>query len=633
MKQWDNHLSLWTKMILVIGLLGGLIPLAQAQILKINPLRAQQSIDSYFGILKDPSSKLSIDDILTKPQHFTPSFGRNSLNIGYTQETVWLKITLNSPQSLERVLMFQYPYLDRIDLYEVVNHQLINHHYSGFAIPPAQRALNDIHPAFLLKIPANQPVTLYLRAKATGSMTLDASIYTIDEFHRISNRMLFFQILFLGMACALALYNFFLGTVLHQRIFLLYCGFISCFTIATMTANGIGGLYAWPILGPIINYVVPCGFSIAVVWAVIFARYFLSLKTTAPRLDKIHHVMIFITAMMACATLFLPAHQFGVKIMSLLGCSMGAFLAFCGLIGIHNKVPAARYYLLAWTCLLIGSALVSVRNTGLIASNFITVYGMEIGSAMEMILLSFALAARFNELKRQKELAQNKLLTTLKTQEKLLEQRVNERTHELKLAKESLESMANHDSLTQIFNRFGLSNNYQRLKQALPKETTQAIFLIDLDGFKPINDQYGHAAGDILLQTVAKRLKSACRPNDIVARLGGDEFVILCLQIDEKGILLEFAKRLLRQITAPIHLDRNIETKVGASIGICLSSFEQHSFEQQLHLADQAMYHIKMSHNIDIEQKIAIDDQLSQSFSTHNHLSRTAAHVITDYPL
>ncbi|CAG9294921.1 diguanylate cyclase (GGDEF)-like protein [Celerinatantimonas diazotrophica] len=615
-------------MILGIGLFGSLIPRAQAQPLTINPQQSQQSLDSHFAIFKDPSAKLSLHDVMAQPQRFKPSSGRNSLHIGYTQDTIWLKIILQSRQSLEHVLMFQYPYLDRIDLYEVVNHHLVKHQYSGFSVPPAQRALDDIHPAFLLNIPANQPVTLYLKAQATGSMTLDASMYSIDEFHRVSNQTLFFQLVFMGMAIALALYNFFLGTVLRQRVFLLYCGFISCFAIATMTATGVGGLYAWPLLGPVINYVVPCGYSIAVVWAVIFARYFLSLTNTAPRVDKVHQVMIVITAIMAGSTLFLPA-QFGVKIMSLLGCSMAAFLAFCGFVGIHNKVPAARYYLLAWACLLLGSVLVSLRNTGLIASNFITVYGMEIGSAMEMLLLSFALAARFNELKRQKEFAQNKLLKALTAQEKLLEQRVSERTHELKLAKESLESMASHDSLTQIFNRLGLSNSYQRLKQEMPEETTQAIFLIDLDGFKPVNDQYGHAAGDVLLQTIAKRLKSICRPTDIVARLGGDEFVVLCLNIDKQDILLEFAKRLLRQIIAPIHLDCNIETKVGASIGVCLSSFKQHSFEQQLHLADQAMYHIKTYRNVDIAQKIAIDDQLTHRFLTLNHLSRTPADLIT----
>lgn len=629
MKQWSHHLSLWTWMILGMGLIWGLIPHAQAQLLRINPLRAQQSLDSHVEILIDSNSKLSLSDVMAQPERFKHSSGRDSLHIGYTEDTVWLKLSLQSSQSLERVLMFQYPYIDRIDLYAVANHHLIEHQYSGFVISPDKRAMTDIHPAFLLKLPANQSITLYLKAKANGSMTLDASIYTVDEFHRVSNQMLLFQILFIGMACALALYNFFLGTVLHQRVFLLYCGFISCFAIATMTANGVAGLYAWPLIGPVINYAVPCGFSIAVVWAVIFARYFLALKTKAPRVDRVHQVMIVITAVMAGATLFLPV-QVGVKIMSLLGCSMGAFLAFCGLIGVYNKVPAARYYLLAWTCLLIGSALVSVRNTGLIASNFISVYGMEIGSAMEMILLSFALAARFNELKRQKDLAQNKLLKTLKTQEKLLEKRVSERTYELKLAKESLESMANHDPLTQIFNRLGLSSNYQRLKQSLSQETTLAVFLIDLDGFKPINDRYGHAAGDILLQTVAKRLKSVCRPSDIVARLGGDEFVILCSQIDARDILLEFAKRLLRQLIAPIHLDCDIETKVGASIGICLSSFKRHSFEQQLHLADQAMYYIKTCRNAAIEQKVAIDDQLTHSFVTLDHSPSTETKLLTD---
>jgi predicted signal transduction protein with EAL and GGDEF domain len=157
-------------------------------------------------------------------------------------------------------------------------------------------------------------------------------------------------------------------------------------------------------------------------------------------------------------------------------------------------------FALAWMMLLAGAGLLALRNFAIIPSNFLTLYSMQIGSSLEMILLSFALAARFNELKRQREAA-------LQNNERVLEQRVAERTQALEEANQRLSEQAMRDPLTGLANRTALQQHLtQVLSRNQRRQELLAVMLIDLDGFKPINDQYGHGFGDQVLAEVAQRL-------------------------------------------------------------------------------------------------------------------------------
>ena len=136
-----------------------------------------------------------------------------------------------------------------------------------------------------------------------------------------------------------------------------------------------------------------------------------------------------------------------LQLMSSVGL-ISTVLLVTGLICVARRVPGARIFVLAWLALLIGGSLLALRNFGLIPSNFVTVNAMQIGSAMEMQLLSLGLAARFNQLKRLQEKAQKQALAAALQQEKVLEQRVAERTEALAEANARLEAQAMQDPLT-----------------------------------------------------------------------------------------------------------------------------------------------------------------------------------------
>jgi len=150
-----------------------------------------------------------------------------------------------------------------------------------------------------------------------------------------------------------------------------------------------------------------------------------------------------------------------------------------------------------------------------------------------------------------------------------------------------------HDALTGLPNRVLM---LQLLEHALRGNRrsgrTAAVFFVDLDRFKEVNDTYGHQVGDELLIAVAERLKGALRPGDSVARLSGDEFVIVCENLEERSQADAIAVRFDAALSRPFNLSA-IEVNVTASIGIAFTGRGSETPEELIHVADLAMYQAK----------------------------------------
>lgn len=159
---------------------------------------------------------------------------------------------------------------------------------------------------------------------------------------------------------------------------------------------------------------------------------------------------------------------------------------------------------------------------------------------------------------------------------------------------ETLQWQAEHDELTGLPNRFLLSKALdQAIVKAKSQPSTVAVGVLDLDGFKQINDRYGHEIGDRLLVAVADRLKHSMRIEDTVARLGGDEFVLILGGRDPK-VLESALQRLLAALSAVYIID-GIGINISASIGVTLYPNDNENADTLLRHADQAMYKAKQS--------------------------------------
>lgn len=153
---------------------------------------------------------------------------------------------------------------------------------------------------------------------------------------------------------------------------------------------------------------------------------------------------------------------------------------------------------------------------------------------------------------------------------------------------------AHHDVLTDLPNRVLLSDRISQALALAEREKTQvALLFMDLDGFKSVNDNHGHDAGDVVLQQVARRLLHCMRASDTLARVGGDEFVALLQNIGDEQEALKMANLFISEVRRPIPLPNGSEAQISMSVGIAV--YPQHGVTGEVlsERADRAMYQIK----------------------------------------
>lgn len=171
-----------------------------------------------------------------------------------------------------------------------------------------------------------------------------------------------------------------------------------------------------------------------------------------------------------------------------------------------------------------------------------------------------------------------------------------ERNAELKRSREALKTQAYVDHLTGLSNRALWENRCQQaIARAKRNQTPFAILMVDLDRFKAINDNHGHAAGDRVLATVGKRLVESVRSMDTVARFGGDEFVLLIDSVGDRQELTRIGQKLIDMLSQTVTLESGAEVSVGGSIGFAVYPDDGDTMEQMLEVADQSMYQCKTS--------------------------------------
>ena len=163
---------------------------------------------------------------------------------------------------------------------------------------------------------------------------------------------------------------------------------------------------------------------------------------------------------------------------------------------------------------------------------------------------------------------------------------------ESRRTQDQISHMAHYDALTDLPNRMAFYEKMEELLRSGPQSAAFAVFSLDLDHFKSVNDTLGHPIGDKLLQAAAGRLRRCVRETDMVARLGGDEFAILQVAFDQPTDVTSLATRLIDAVGAPYQLDGH-QVMVGASVGIALAPTDGTEPDQLMKNADLALYRCK----------------------------------------
>jgi len=181
--------------------------------------------------------------------------------------------------------------------------------------------------------------------------------------------------------------------------------------------------------------------------------------------------------------------------------------------------------------------------------------------------------------------------------EKLVAQRTCELEQvidQLRARQAELEAQANNDCLTGLASRRLLKDRFQcAVERARRSGASFALLVIDLDGFKRINDTHGHAAGDLVLIEVARRLAATLRTSDTAARLGGDEFFLIVECLSDSSATALVCKKIRAAVGKKIELENGVVVTVGASVGQAIYPVHGIDLEQMLCEADQSMYACK----------------------------------------
>ena len=567
----------------------------------------QRDLSSYLVALEDTEAALSIDAARQKFEagQFHPVDPAKGFNKGYTRSVWWIAFQVQTTPQRARsqapwLLELAFPTLDSVDVYAPGSTTPLR---AGDTYPFSQRQLRHVNFVFPLTPVGSDIETVILRVHSQGTLMAPLTAWSPEAFAESSRLVYAGQAAYFGALLAMVIYNALLWFSIRERVYVDYVLYVTFIGLGIGAANGMTAEFLWPDSDWIANYSY-WAFGFAGIFVTRFARSFLNTAENAVRLDRALQVAGWLVAV-PIAIGWLVSYYAGGRLVS--GALLLALVvaAWSGIYSVLHNIPGGRLYLLSWFLFLAFAALYPLRNYGLVPTNFFTVHGIQIGSLVEMMLLSFALAARINHIRAEKDKAQHDamqaqhaLVTTLQETEKVLAQRVTERTAQLEQANQKLSALSMTDGLTGIANRRRfdetLAEEWKRM-QRLGQPLT--LGMIDIDWFKKYNDHYGHQAGDACLVAVASSLASTiCRTGDLVARYGGEEFVFIAPAVDHANGMA-MGQKVCAAISA-LNLPHapSLFQHVTASIGIAtwVPSAET-SLKDLIELADQALYRAKAS--------------------------------------
>ncbi|MFN0316829.1 MAG: diguanylate cyclase domain-containing protein [Burkholderiales bacterium] len=599
-------------------ILGGLFLLAAAIThaqdpgpLLLSESGGTHSLKGALWYLADPGKTLGIDDVMrgSAKASFLPHPSGNP-NFGSSAAAYWFRFAVRAPHaSVHRwFLEIDFPPLDQTDLYSLGKKGEIQIQRSGDTLAFHERPIKVPNHVFELSVAPGETREFFLRVTSSGSITVPLALYDEHELREQQNKALLWAGIFFGCLVSLGIYNLLVYFSIRDRSYLYYTFATVAFVMVYVATFGYGFQYLWPD-SVVWNNRAPVTLALLALAATVpFTRNFLHTAFNAPRLDKLLTSSALIAISVAFLNLGVVSYAHAFRALSALLVLHVLLLLIVCVVCMRRGDPLARFFLLAWTPMILASLAYVMRSLTWLPPHFLTVYGFQVGSALEMILLSFALGYRITQARREKEIAQEALLHTLRESERVLEERVEERTGELhaanlelasevaerRKAQERLTQLAHHDPLTGLPNRALLKERFsQAASQAKRNQKTLGVLLLDLDQFKQVNDTLGHDVGDALLVSIGQVLREVVRETDTVARLGGDEFVLLVSDVADRASLSGVADKILARLAEPIATGDEDSLRAGGSIGIAEYPGDGTDLETLLRLSDAAMYRAK----------------------------------------
>jgi diguanylate cyclase (GGDEF)-like protein len=529
---------------------------------EVNPLvQAWPSVT----VLSDPEKKLSIYEVMDARDGFkTPDTAYGTL--GLRKDAVWLHIpiSVSSQSNGLWVLDIDYPVLNRIDVFVTHDIDIVDQTTLGSLLPYDQRPIRSRSHSFGLKLKAGTHYDLYLRVESKGAMVLPITLSKPSEFHAIALGEQMLQGLLTGLALCLLVYSLAQWFTLGEHLYVKYAILVFGSLLFSLLQFGVGAQYVWR--GNTWMELHAAGLSalIAATGSFLFIEQALAGPDVNPWISRLMKVGAGFTAFFAlCFSFDLIDVYFVTVIISTLGLAPA-------LLGMPGAISRARrgesvgiYFLLAWAAYFVTTAIIIEVIKGRVGVNFWTLHSFQFGATFDMLVFMRVLGLRTKALQTAVQHARRE--------------------------RDSLHSLAHTDPLTGLPNRRGLNSSMAEAIRHAGSEKIVAVYMLDLDGFKQINDRYGHDVGDELLIAVAARLQANVRHSDVISRLGGDEFVVMSTGLNSARQAAELGEKLIKAFNDPFALTEQ-SCRIGLTIGYALAPLDAGDAISLLRRADAAMY-------------------------------------------
>ena len=415
--EWRNA---WHRLVssalLLLALLGLMAGPAQARTVTLEAHKGMYNLSPDLDILKDVDGQYRIGDLLHGGSAL-PWFHVDTTipNFGYSHSIYWFHVSIRNDQSKnsEWLLNVDYALHDYLDIYYVDKDKISKAYHVGDRLPHSLRPIDHRNFVFPMVIPRQSTLDVYIRLQSQSTLKMPVYLWRQANFIKSNQKYMLGQGVYIGTMAVMFFYNLFLYFMVRNRAYLFYIVYIFFQASSFAISRGFGFQYIWPdwTNWNQISMVFFIGGTTA--FAVLFSIYFLESRRYTPR-------YFYVMASAVLYGLLIMAGSFVMPYDIMLRLSVYGLLVamainlVAGILTWRTESHIARFYTMAWITVISGFFLLALDYTGIIPSNFITENSAQIGSAIEVVLLSMAFGSFYNEERKEKFKAQSQLLEKMR---------------------------------------------------------------------------------------------------------------------------------------------------------------------------------------------------------------------------
>jgi serine phosphatase RsbU (regulator of sigma subunit) len=358
-------------------------------------------------LLEDPLGQLTLEELLAgagEGRWFMPA--NDDPTLGFSRSAYWGRLLVENPRAtpVESVFLLRYPLLDHVEFYLQRTDGGYERHVSGDRLPLSVRGIRDRQILFMVPTAPGQKQWLYFRVDTDSSLQLGCRLFPRSHYIPLQASHQLLRGGYYGIMVAVTLYNLFLFLVIRSRGYLFYVLYVTSFALAQTALDGTAYRYffpEWPAAG---NTFVPVSIGVAHTLTIFFTQHFLHTSQILPRFHRVLIGYAGVNVLSAAIALVVP-YSTAIRLITVLAFLTPLVCLVAGIAALRKGYRPARFYVVAFGALILGTFCYALVIVGVLPANAVTVNAQMVGSATEVLLLSFALADKISAIELEKEAA------------------------------------------------------------------------------------------------------------------------------------------------------------------------------------------------------------------------------------